>query len=110
MVSVLSFEAFIIRLEVFNKYYLCFQFGVRLHEAPHEASAFNVPGRLYFNLTFLNVCMKSHKTKYRDMSTYLVQTGSHEHTWQHMRPPPLLQGTPCEYCRKTPDRQDNIQH
>ena len=54
MVSVLSFEAFIIRLEVFNKYYLCFQFGVRLHEAPHEASAFNVPGRLYFNLTFLN--------------------------------------------------------
>ena len=54
MVSVLSFEAFIIRLEVFNKYYLCFQFGVRLHEAPHEASAFNAPGRLYFNLTFLN--------------------------------------------------------
>ena len=43
MVSVLSFEAFIIRLEVFNNY-LCFQFGVRLHEAPHEASAFNVPG------------------------------------------------------------------
>ena len=54
MVCVLSFEAFIIWLVVFNKYYLCFQFGVRLHEAPHEASAFNVPGRLYFNLTFLN--------------------------------------------------------
>ena len=56
MVSVLSFEAFIIWLVVFYKYYLCFQFWVRLHEAPHKASAFNVPGRLYFNLTFLNVC------------------------------------------------------
>ena len=57
MVSVLSFEAFIIWLVLFYKYYLCFQFWVRLHEAPHEASAFNVPGRLYFNLTFLNLCM-----------------------------------------------------